>query len=327
MGRSGSYKLHVVDGADVGTGLEWQGSILRVVGGCSTKIEGGCLYLNDATLEGEIAELRWEAERQTYLICNRSLTQPLLINGLPSTQALLQGGALINIGQSVLQVEAPARAGATAAKPRPPKPPASPLPIHGLGDSLGGQIPDWAAPTVGHSWSEAARGAKWSQTRPNGAPLPESPFEMEEAWEREVPLEPTREELPPVERVETPREEILSPIVESAPVEELAPDEEGGQRALGRIRVLRGDNQGLSLVVYGTFTIGRSPQNDFVLTDPQVSRQHCSIQFLEDGVYLVNHSLSSTTKIGPQPVAERGLLGPRSEIILANKVLLYWEGF
>ncbi len=96
-------------------------------------------------------------------------------------------------------------------------------------------------------------------------------------------------------------------------------------RALGRLLVVRGANHGRSMEVYGSVTIGRSTKNDFVLPDPQVSRRHCSIQFLEDGVYLVNHSTSSTTRIGKQLIKDRGRLEQTSEIILANKVCIYWE--
>lgn len=96
-------------------------------------------------------------------------------------------------------------------------------------------------------------------------------------------------------------------------------------RALGHICVTNGANIGRETDVYGSFTIGRSTDNDFVLSDPQVSRRHCSVQFLEDGVFLINHSTSSTTKIGQASIRTRGPLPSECDIILANKVFLHWK--
>ncbi|MGM9991833.1 MAG: FHA domain-containing protein [Candidatus Bruticola sp.] len=109
-----------------------------------------------------------------------------------------------------------------------------------------------------------------------------------------------------------------------------SPDEyqdENGNHPRGRLVVVYGANRGLTLNVYGNVAIGRAGDNDFVLSDLAISRRHCSIQFLEDGVYLVNHSTSSTTKLGRTLVKTRARLDKESSITLANKVRIHWESY
>lgn len=107
-----------------------------------------------------------------------------------------------------------------------------------------------------------------------------------------------------------------------------APEEhKDGERPRGRLVVVYGTDRGLTLDVYGNVTIGRANNNDLVLSDLSVSRQHCSVQFLEDGVYLVNHSTSSTTKVGRMPIKRRARLTKENSITLANKVRIHWESY
>lgn len=107
-----------------------------------------------------------------------------------------------------------------------------------------------------------------------------------------------------------------------------APEEHrDGERPKGRLVVVYGADRGLTLDVYGNVTIGRANNNDLVLSDLSVSRQHCSVQFLEDGVYLVNHSTSSTTKVGRMPIKRRARLTQENTITLANKVRIHWESY
>ena len=109
--------------------------------------------------------------------------------------------------------------------------------------------------------------------------------------------------------------------------DDLIYENEFGEEALGRIVVMQGRNAGRSLEVFGSFTIGRSMDNDFVLDDPYVSRLHCGIMFEEDGVYLVNYSASSTTRLGRISVTERCPLKSEATIILGNKVWLRWTQY
>lgn len=107
-----------------------------------------------------------------------------------------------------------------------------------------------------------------------------------------------------------------------------APEEhKDGERPRGRLVVVCGADRGLTLDVYGNVTIGRANNNDLILSDLSVSRQHCSVQFLEDGVYLVNHSTSSTTKVGRMPIKRRARLTKENSITLANKVRIHWESY
>ena len=107
-----------------------------------------------------------------------------------------------------------------------------------------------------------------------------------------------------------------------------APEEhKDGERPKGRLVVVYGADRGLTLDVYGNVTIGRANNNDLILSDLSVSRQHCSVQFLEDGVYLVNHSTSSTTKVGRMPIKRRARLTKENSITLANKVRIHWESY
>ena len=107
-----------------------------------------------------------------------------------------------------------------------------------------------------------------------------------------------------------------------------APEEyKDGKRPRGRLVVVYGPDRGLTLDVYGNITIGRANNNDLVLSDLSISRQHCSVQFLEDGVYLVNHSTSSTTKVGRMPIKRRARLTKENYITLANKVRIHWESY
>lgn len=107
-----------------------------------------------------------------------------------------------------------------------------------------------------------------------------------------------------------------------------APEEpKDGQRPKGRLVVVYGPDRGLTLDVYGNVTIGRAKSNDLVLHDLSISRQHCSVQFLEDGIYLVNHSTSSTTKVGRMPIKRRARLTKENSITLANKVRIHWESY
>ncbi len=104
-------------------------------------------------------------------------------------------------------------------------------------------------------------------------------------------------------------------------------DHQEGERPKGKLVVVYGADRGLALDVYGNVTIGRANNNDLVLSDLSISRQHCSVQFLEDGVYLVNHSTSSTTKVGRMPIKRRARLTKENAITLANKVRLHWESY
>ncbi|MGM9998874.1 MAG: FHA domain-containing protein [Candidatus Bruticola sp.] len=123
----------------------------------------------------------------------------------------------------------------------------------------------------------------------------------------------------PVSRQESVEREVVSSPEDC--------EDENGNKPRGRLVVIYGANRGLTLDVYGNVAIGRSGDNDLVLSDLSISRQHCSIQFLEDGIYLVNHSTSSTTKLGRVSVKSRARLDKEGAITLANKVRIHWESY
>lgn len=69
--------------------------------------------------------------------------------------------------------------------------------------------------------------------------------------------------------------------------------------------------------------IGRNPDCDLSLSDAQVFRQHCSITFEDDKVWLTNLSSSNTTKLN-RDIIDKAELPSEADIILSSKVILRW---
>ena len=90
--------------------------------------------------------------------------------------------------------------------------------------------------------------------------------------------------------------------------------EPGGGLALRiqrvRITVVEGPDQGRDVVSGGTTVrVGSHPQNDLVLTDPTVSRQHCEISFEDSRIRVVDRGSANGTFVTSVRLRD-GEIGP-----------------
>jgi pSer/pThr/pTyr-binding forkhead associated (FHA) protein len=68
--------------------------------------------------------------------------------------------------------------------------------------------------------------------------------------------------------------------------------------------VLSGDRQGQRFNINQSFSIGRNPENDLHLDDPQASRKHAIIQQKDNGTFLRDLGSGNGTYIGTRRVLE-----------------------
>lgn len=90
-----------------------------------------------------------------------------------------------------------------------------------------------------------------------------------------------------------------------------------------RIIVIDGPQQGDEIVLESDhFTMGSSPQNDFVIIDPAVSKQHCEIQLFPQGYLIRDLQSTNGTFVHGVRVTD-AFLNEGSEITLGTTRLLF----
>ncbi|MGB9660635.1 MAG: FhaA domain-containing protein [Moorellaceae bacterium] len=85
--------------------------------------------------------------------------------------------------------------------------------------------------------------------------------------------------------------------------------------------VIEGPDQGRSFLLHpGRQVLGRNPACEIVLTDEQVSRQHCLVEVEEDKIIVVDLGSRNGTSVNGEPI-KRVLLAPGDRLQLGRTVL------
>jgi DNA-binding NtrC family response regulator len=86
--------------------------------------------------------------------------------------------------------------------------------------------------------------------------------------------------------------------------------------------ILFGPDKGKSVLCRGArFTVGTAPGNDFVLSDPAVSRRHCELESTSSGLLLRDLGSTNGTRLGGCRV-ESGYVRPGTTIRLGSTLLV-----
>ncbi|MBQ7528412.1 FHA domain-containing protein [bacterium] len=367
MSLDGAYQVEVIEGEDTGAVLDLVGDSIKLGAGEFTALEDGTLTIKDKNASSLIAVLHWEEENKAYRISNRSAFSPVVVNGEPCENALLVSGTTIQVGKSLIEIVStsditPVVGDIAKIDPTSNEPvylgelPEEEVDNTNLAWLERGDGEEQNESTVYDLAEEEDSESEFAEAQSTEAdsdyiPSPEeaAAYVMGEMAKQEQGyIREAADYVASKEAEEQTNKEIdlfgattfisaQSDSVEEEFMDDYADDydedyddyldEEDYEAPIGRISVIKGDNRGRTLEIFGDFTIGRSPDNDFVLTDPQVSRHHCSVRFTDKGVILLNHSNSSTTRINNYLIKLRGQLKNNSIITLANKVSLRWESF
>ena len=98
----------------------------------------------------------------------------------------------------------------------------------------------------------------------------------------------------------------------------------GGIRlGIAYIEEVSGDMVGTNLLLdEGKIYIGRAVQNDFVIQDASVSRQHASIEYIDGRHFLRDEKSANGTMINGEPISG-AYLSVDDEVCMGNTVLTY----
>lgn len=325
MAERGVFYLTIVEGKDSGETIQLRGDVISLGGGPRLDAtDEDRIVFGDLEMAGTHAVLIWQPRDCTYLVSNRSVTNPIKVNGTPSGHALLTPGMRLEISHIVLEVSAENYAGPTETKAAPARIQAEKCMYLGEvpEENSGNEHPAWLA-QGGQVPSVAKMQASWDQIAETAE------------REREVPAFVARKPVEPVAQMQMP-ESLAEPAtvgasavqeadnVAVADAEPVQAEEPAKPTPLGVLLVVRGANKGKSIEVFGDVLIGRNPDCDLVLEgDGSVSRQHCTITFEDGKAFISNISNSNTTRLGSSKVKRAALPSP-ADITLANKVQLRW---
>lgn len=292
MADEALYELKVLGGKDQGRVVPLEGESIILghgMGGFAASRDE--IRFEEPTVSRVHAVLNWNQKENVYHVSNRSPINPVAVDGTPAASGRALPGVRLQMGQLVVEVVA--REGVVPAETERLVVPAMPPTTGGfLGDEDSlqkGPLPAWVipqpAPTAAPARAESGR--KGRKKKDEAAPKPVA---------AQPPAEPASGPVPPA-TAGPPR---------------------------GRLEVLKGAAAGQSFPVVDQSTIGRSPDCTIALTDKQVSRLHCCIEFEGDAAFLLHLSSSSTTKVNRTVVKDRHHLRGGEEITLADHVVLRW---
>lgn len=333
MAKDSGYRLTVVEGKNVGAVAELAGDVVDIGCGAEFSVAEGRVEYPDPSVSRLHAILTWYENEQAYKIANRSPISPVLVNGEPRGNTWLVPGEEITLGRLKLRVSAEEGVASSVGQ----KDIAKPVNMNAAG-FLGEIVeeehvkPAWLLPgsvsgsapeqhTVLRHVDESVTLGE-TETVEKAVPQVSVASAPAKVAAEEQSTAPSESEPGPEPKAEPEPEPKAEP--EHEPKAEPQPPVDDSPKPLGKIEVVRGQNRGRSIEVFGDFSIGRSPECDFVITDPQVSRRHCSIEFTDGKVMLRNHSTSSSTRAGRQDVRNSGVLATDTDITLANRVILHW---
>lgn len=104
-------------------------------------------------------------------------------------------------------------------------------------------------------------------------------------------------------------------------------EEVSGQKAAPRLVILTGDAQGQSFLLRGNkVTVGRGPENDVVLADPNVSRRHATIFWDGQKAVLVDEKSTNGTWVNGERISAQVTLSDGDRIRMGLTELRYEEG-
>ena len=322
MAERGVFYLKIVEGKDCGETILLQGDVISLGGGVKFEATDERIVFADSAMAGVHAVLIWQPRDNTYLISNRSVANPITVNGNPSGHALLIPGMRLGISHIVLEVSADNYAG-------PAESCAAPATIKAEHRMYLGEMPEGGTNKETPAWlSQDAQAPSRSKIRASWDDIVEiaEQDKAASAVKSAVSLDKSSEALPEAKSQLCEAESSQGAVMEQETYsnDEPAKEEEPASPSpLGVLLVVRGANKGKSIEVFGDVLVGRSPDCDLVLSDNSVSRQHCKITFEDGKAYISNISSSNTTKLGSSKVKRASLPSP-ADITLANKVQLRW---
>lgn len=289
MAQEAVYELKVLEGKDSGKVIPLEGSSITLGrSGGAFEASSSAIQFEEPSVARTHAMLNWNPKENLYYVSNRSPISPVKVDGTPAASGRMIPGTRLQLGQLVVEVLA--RPGAEPTVTEPHVVPAVP-------PDTGGFLGD--VPTQGPPPAWLVRG---------NAPAAPPPREHASG-------ETTAESSKKKKKKE-----------EAAPAPAPAPVPSGPRSNVrGHVEVVKGAAKGTRFEVTGNATIGRNPDCTIALTDNQVSRLHCGIEFEDEVAFLVHHSKSSNTKVGRTTVKDRHTLLGGEEITLADRVVLRWE--